>query len=273
MTALIDHKIKQQSLKRVVRACQHLLMSSEKAVDARRYINKRLPKKEQLFWQFGYFPTDDCLSDLTALVSKDELEALNLYYPKFIAGGMAPHGHFSDHNLVMPFLTVHGDISSILGRCLLSEEERQEYKLHKYKYMSGCQKDLDVFGLDKAKDSIIAQNFVIGVEGQFDCIALHSRGINNAVAFGWANVSKYQMFQIHRYTNNIILMFDNDEAGKKAKKRVKERYNKVANIKLVSPPEGFKDIDEFFRGSKDTAYIQYVIDMIRSFGERDEQKI
>jgi DNA primase len=273
MSALLEHKLKQRSLKRVVRACQHLLLSSEQAREARRYLNKRLARKEQLLWQFGYFPTDDRLSELTAMVSKEELEALNLYYPKFLAGGTAPHGHFSDHNLVMPFTTVHGDISSLLGRCLLSDEERQEYQLHKYKYTAGCQKDLDVFGLDKARDSIIAQNCVIGVEGQFDCIALHAHGITNAVAFGWANVSKYQMFQVHRYTNNIILMFDNDEAGQKAKKRIKDRYREVANIELVSPPKGFKDIDEFFRGSKDTAYIQYVIDMIRSFGERNGQKI
>jgi DNA primase len=81
------------------------------------------------------------------------------------------------------------------------------------------------------------------------------------------------MFQIHRYTNNIILMFDNDEAGQKAKKRIKDRYKDVANVKVISPPEGFKDIDEFFRGSKDVRYVQHVIDTIRSFGERNEQKI
>lgn len=269
MNSLTEHKKKQRILKKVLRACQHLLAGSDKAKQARRYLNSRLDAKNQIMWEFGYFPTDDSLSELTSLVSKSELESLNLYYPKFLAGGTAPHGHFSDHNLIMPFRDLHGDIIALLGRCLLSEEERQENLLHKYKYSTGCHKDLYIYGLDKAKDAIITENCVIGVEGQFDCIALHSKGIHNAVAFGWANMSRYQMFQLHRYTNNIILMYDNDEAGQKAKQRVKERYKDVANIKVISPPEKFKDIDEFFRHSKDKKYINYVIDTIKSFGERN----
>jgi DNA primase len=62
-------------------------------------------------------------------------------------------------------------------------------------------------------------------------------------------------------------MFDNDEAGQKAKRRVKDRYKDVANIKTMGIPEDFKDIDEFFRHSKDTEYVKYVIDTIKGFGE------
>ena len=262
MNSLKAHKIKQQSLQRVVRACQFLLNTSDKARQARLYLNKRLSKKDQILWQLGYFPKDDNLKELTSIVPKEELQSLNLYYPKFLEGGSSPHGHFAEHNLVLPFNSVHGDVVALLGRCLMSEEDRQEALLHKYKYSTGCQKDLYVYGLDKARDSIIAEDYVIGVEGQFDCISLHSRGITNVVAFGWANMSKYQMFQVHRYTNNIILMFDNDEAGNKAKKRVKDRYKDVANIKLISPPEGFKDIDEFFR-SASTIHTESVIEQIR----------
>lgn len=267
MTPLIDYKSKQIIMKNVLRACQHLLINSAQARKARQYLNSRLDFKNQILWEFGYFPTDDHLSELTNLISKKDLEVLNLYYPKFLAGGVLPHGHFSDHNLIMPFRNVNGDIIAMLGRCLLSEEERQENLLNKYKYNTGCHKELYIYGLDKAKESIIKENFVIGVEGQFDCIALHSHGINNAVAFGWANMSKYQMFQLHRYTNNIILMFDNDEAGQKAKKRVKDRYKDIASVKIISPPKEFKDIDEFFRHSKDAKYIQHVIDTIKSFGD------
>lgn len=269
MTSLSEFKKKQLILKKVLRACQHLLLGSEQARSARRYLNSRLSQQDQLIWEFGYFPTDDRISELTDLVSRKDLEALNLYYPKFLAGGISPHGHFSDHNLIMPFRDVHGNIVAFLGRCLLSEEERQDNLVHKYKYSTGCNKELYIYGLDKAKDSIIENDFVIGVEGQFDCISLHAHGINNAIAFGWANISRYQMFQLHRYTNNIVIMFDNDEAGQKAKKRVRDRYKDMANIKVISPPKEFKDIDEFFRNSKDTEYIKYVIDTIKGFGERN----
>ena len=269
MKALTQHKARQKVLRNVVRACQDLLLTSDQAWKARKYLSSRLEKEDQMSWKFGYFPVDERLSDLTAMVSREDLEALKLYYPKFLEGGTAPHGHFADHNLVMPFYNVHGEIIALLGRCLLKEDERQEQLLNKYTYSAGCRKDLFVYGLDKARDSIIAKNCVIGVEGQFDCISLHAQGITNAVAFGWANLSRYQMFQLHRYTNNIIIMLDNDEAGQKGKTRIRKKFKDVANIKLISPPKGFKDIDEFFRGSKDTKEIGHVIDTLNSFGRLD----
>lgn len=264
MTAIAQHKSKQKILNKVVLACRHLL-TSEQAKKARICLNSRLSKEHQQAWQFGYFPTDDHLSDLTDLVDKKDLEQLNIYYPKYISGGQMAHGHFSEHNLLMPFYNVHGEIVSLVGRCLLSEEERQEAKLNKYKYSAGCKKDLFVYGLNKAKQSIIEKNCVIVTEGQFDAISLNIMGIENVVALGWANISRYQMFQLHRYTNNIILMLDNDEAGQKGKVKIKEKYKDVCNIKLLSPPKGFKDIDEFFRSSKDIDMVNRVICMLNGF--------
>ncbi|MFA5758001.1 MAG: toprim domain-containing protein [Clostridia bacterium] len=266
-TIIKKYKRNQKLLKKALRACNHLLKTSPNAVGARKYINSRLNNNDQILWGVGYFPTDNNIQELLSLISQKELEEINLYYPKYLAGGIVPHGHFSEHNLVMPFKNVYGDIVAIVGRCLLPEEERQELLLNKYKYSNGCKKDLYVYGLDKAKESIIQNNYVICVEGQFDCIALHTQGITNAVAFGCANMSKYQAYKLHRYTNNIVLMFDNDEAGLKARVRIKNRYKDLINIKTVNPPEGFKDIDDFFNNSKDTDYIKYVIDMIRTFGE------
>jgi DNA primase len=205
------------------------------------------------------------------VINKKDLEILKLYYPKFLEGGTAPHGHFSEHQLIMPFYNVHGEIIALLGRCLFSEEERQKLELNKYTYSSGCRKDLYVYGLDKAKNSIIANDCVILVEGQFDAISLHNNNITNTVALGWANLSRYQMFQIHRYTNNIIVMLDNDEAGQKGKVRIREKFKDIANIKLISPPKGFKDIDEFFRDCKDTKKIQYVIDTLRSLDGKENK--
>jgi DNA primase len=272
MTILQDHKKKQRIFKSVVSICQHLLQSPLGS-SAREYLDKRLDIEDQLKWKFGYFPDDKNLHELTSLIKKEDLELINLYYPKFLAGGTLPHGHFADHNLVMPFHNVHNEIVSLLGRTLIeSEEERRDRELQKYKYSSGSQKDLYVFGLNKAKDSIIENNFVIGVEGQFDCISLHTQGITNSIAFGWANMSKFQLFQLHRYTNNIILMFDNDEAGQKAKGRVKTRYKDCANIKVCSPPKGFKDIDQFFRECTDLEYKRDVIFKIKNLGEKDGWK-
>ena len=266
MSALEDYNRKQKALKSVVKACQKLLWNSDHAAEARAYINNRLHQKEQLKWKVGYFPTDEHISELIDRIPKETLEYLGFYYPKFFSGGTMPHGHFSEHNLVMPFENVHGDVIAILGRCLLDEESRQEAGLNKYKYSNGCHKELYVYGLEQAKEEIIRKDCVIGVEGQFDAIALHARGVKNVVAFGWANMSRFQMFQLHRYTNNIVLMLDNDSAGNKGKKRIKARYENDASIKLMSPPKEYKDIDEFFKNSKDTKLIKCVIDTINSIG-------
>lgn len=262
-----EYKCKQRILKNIIQACQHLLIGSEHANKVRLYLNSRLGKTDQLFWEFGYFPSDNHINDLIELIPKQDLEKVKLYYPKFLANGFVPHGHFANHNLILPFKDIYGDITSLVGRCILSEEKRKEELLNKYKYSIQCRKDFYIWGLDKAKNSIIQNNYVIGVEGQFDCIALHKYGIHNVVAFGCANLSKYQMYHLLKYTNNIVLMFDNDEAGQKAKKRIKKKYGGVVNIKLISPPNGFKDIDEFFFKTKDTKYVQSVIDVLRGFNE------
>lgn len=266
-------RAKQRALHKLVRVGQDLLINSDRAYIARRYLNSRIDKEAQMSWKFGYFPPDDHLDDLLSMMDKDELEALKLVYPKYLQGGTAPHGHFAEHNLIMPFCNEYGDIVSIVGRCLLSEKIRQELEMNKYTYSSG-RRDLFVYGIEKAMNSIIEKDYVIGVEGQFDCISLHERGITNVVAFGWSHLSRYQFWQIHRYTNNIVVMFDNDEAGQRGRKAIREKFKDAANIKAISPPKPYKDIDEFFRGSKDNIYIQHVIDKLKnmSFGSIDGQK-
>lgn len=264
MNYIKENISRQKSFKKVITACQHLLYLSDKARNTRNYLNSRLTKEQQLYWKFGYFPNDENLFELLSLVSKEELEELNLYYPKYISGGEFPHGHFSEHNLVLPFYNEHNEVISLLGRSILNDEQRSAALLNKYKYSSGVKKELFVYGLNKAKESIIQHNCVVCVEGQFDCISLHNHGITNTIALGWANVSKYQFFQIHRYTNNIILMLDNDEAGQKSKDKIKIKYKDHANIKTINPPKEYKDIDEFFRLEKNEKYINSVIDLFRS---------
>ena len=70
-------------------------------------------------------------------------------------------------------------------------------------------------------------------------------GIKNIVALGGSNMTHYQFSIINRYTNNIFLLLDNDEAGEKGRKRIIELFGKHANIRNFYVPEPYKDIDEF----------------------------
>ncbi len=251
------------TLEQVTKACRYFLKHSPVAVDARTYLDSRISKQMQEQYEFGFFPADENLPDLLSLIDKDQLEKNHLAYPKFECGGSVLHGHFHSHNLIMPFRDIYGNIIALLGRCLLPEQLQKEQQLQKYKYSFESNKELYVFGLDKARESIIQNDCVIGVEGQFDCIACNAEGIYNVVAFGWANLTRYQMFQLHRYTNNIVLMLDRDEAGTEGMNKIKRRFSKFANIKTVSVPTGYKDIDEFLRNEKDLTWKQTVINSLK----------
>lgn len=259
-----NYKKRSQLYNNVVKACQHLLYNSPAAKSTLEYLDSRLPRDVQSQYGFGYFPDNDNLNLLLSIVPLDELKELNIIYPKFVASGSYLSGHFSDHNMILPFYDLYGNIISILGRCLLPDNKNKEFKVQKYKYSLGSNKDLYVYGLDKAIDSIIEKGCVIGVEGQFDCIACQMRGISNVVAFGWANLSRYQFFQLHRYTNNFIIMTDSDEAGVKARDKIKKRYSNFSKILTLSPPKGYKDIESFLRECSDSGEVERVVNRLKT---------
>lgn len=235
-----------------MKACQYILHNDQIAKGAKDYLNGRLDEDAQYRYELGYFPANHDLGFLTSILDKNILCDLMLVYPKFVSGGTVEHGHFNHHNLIIPFRDVHGNIVALLGRSTLPDEQQKELRLQKYKYSYGSNKDLYVFGLHLAKEAIIQNNYAIVTEGQFDFFACREAGLANVVASGWANLTRYQFFQLHRYTNNVYLMMDNDEAGKKASKRVRQRYCQYANVRRIPSPENYKDIDLFLKSASDT---------------------
>ena len=260
MSFLEELKVRSQVYQKITDACHDILVNEDIASDARAYLQGRVPKR---FWKeygFGYFPDDDNLKILYSLVDRDLLKDAGMLHPRIPFG---LKGHFGDHNLMMPFKDVYGNIVALLGRSLLDKKDRDELGLHKYKYSKGAKKSLYVYGLDIAKKAIIKKDSVIGVEGQFDCIACHIRGIKNVVAFGGADLSPYQFFQLHRYTNNIVVIMDNDEAGAKARVRIRNNYGEYANVESGRPPEGYKDLEEFWREERDTNWCDAVTSQLK----------
>lgn len=252
-------KERSEALGAVAEACQYILRNDEVASEARDYLDTRLSRSAQDKYGFGYFPDDDSLKFLFSLASRELLESEGLVYRSFVGMGHHLHGHFSKHNLVCPLRDVHGNISALLGRTLLSDSERERLELKKYKYTRGYSSNLYLFGLNLAKETIIEKDYVICVEGQLDCIACQEAGIMNVVALGKASLSRYQFSRLHRYTNNIFLMLDNDEPGQEGKRIIKAHYLPFGNVKSISVPNGYKDIDEFLRKEGSHTWRQTVI--------------
>ena len=240
---------KSRTFEKILTSCRDILLHEPMAAEARDYLDSRMSREAQERHGFGFFPPDDGLMRLIDAVGNRVLKQRLLVYPKVVSGARTKHGHFHYHNIVMPFKDVHGHVVSMVGRTLLSSDDQKEVGIPKYKYSFGANKQLYLYGMDRAKDAIIAKDFVICVEGQMDCIACHEVGIMNVVACGGANLLPIQFFQLRRYTNNLVLLLDNDDAGKTARDRIKRRYEQHANVGVMTPPGGFKDIDELLRGS------------------------
>ena len=230
------------------------------AQEIKSYVNSRVTSESQEMFQFGYFPGINNLNALTDIVGEDMLRKNELLYSKEIEDSLCPRTinfcYFEDHPLIMPFKDVYGKPVALVGRSLLSDEERRSKKLSKYKNTKESKhfkKGHLLFGLYENKKAILDQNMVYIVEGQFDVIKAMEKGFNNIVALGNSFMTAYQFSVISRYTNNIFLLLDNDEAGEKGRKRIVDMFGKLANIQNFYIPESYKDIDEYLTKSGDTS--------------------
>jgi len=218
----------------VMSVCTSLLKYSNEAVQVREYIKTRVPEYYCAGFSFGYFPNHEKIHLLTEYVDEKLLFDLGLVYHKYIDDGGVPHptmfGILGEHNLVMPYRNLNGDIVAMVGRSLLSEAEQERKNISKYKNTK-FRKSLNLFGLYKAKHSILEKGYVIVVEGQFDCITCHRYGFDNVVALGGISLTKFQFYLLMRYTDTIYLLLDNDKPGRKATDTILHRYKKIANVR------------------------------------------
>lgn len=238
----------------VMSVCSTLLRYAPEAKAAREYLDTRVPTYNVAGFVLGYFPENKHLHLLIDAVGKDSLQNLGLVYDKYThdtgISVQKPHSIFTNHNIVMLYKNVYGDIIGMVGRTLLTKEEQKNHKISKYKN-SSLPKALNLFGMYNAKRYIVAKDSVIIVEGQFDCITCHRYGFRNVVALGGATFSKFHFYLLKRYTNNIYLMLDNDDAGQRERDKIMVRYGKDANIKPIVLDSRYKDIDEYLTSNSD----------------------
>lgn len=229
----------------LVITCTNLLYTHAGASYARDYLNHRISPTVQQKFHFGFFPPQEQLQILFTFLDKEELITNNLLYEKNLnQEHQVLFSPLEQHNLILPYRDVYGDIIALVGRTLLNENERHIANIPKYKNTS-FKKSRHLFGLWEAKQAIIYNDHVYIVEGQFDCVQAHNHGIENVVALGSANMSMEQLILLLRYTKRIYILLDNDEAGEIGRSRIIETYGKYAEFTDLRVPYGFKDLDEF----------------------------
>jgi len=232
---------------KIAETCHYLLRDFPAANEFRNYIDSRINKESQSKFKFGYFPGSNYIDILSREVGEETLLDLELIYKYNITDSLFPRQvifcYFEHHPLIMPYRDAQGEIIGFIGRSLLEEDKRKELKIIKYKN-TGFKKGNTLFGLFEAKQSILENDSVYVVEGQFDTIKAHEVGFTNVVALGNSHMTPYQFALLCRYTKNINLLLDNDDAGEKGRKAAKEKYGRFANIRDWYVPDPYKDLDE-----------------------------
>ena len=106
-------------------------------------------------------------------------------------------------------------------------------------------KGREVFGLDWARESVARSGRVVVTEGYTDCLMIHQFGITNVVAALGTSFTTEQAKLLHRFGDEVILVFDSDEAGQRAADRALEvALAEAMTVRLARVPEG-KDPCDF----------------------------
>ena len=168
-------------------------------------------------------------------------------YDELVAGflcGKSDRGSYYDafrNRVMFPIIDVSGNVIAFGGRVMDDSKP-------KYKNSSDTpvfKKSRNLFALNFAR--LNCEDALILCEGYMDVIALHSVGINNAVATLGTAITSEQARVMSRYTKRVVICYDADEAGQKAAARAMKLLEEVGlEVNVLSIP-GAKDPDEYIK--------------------------
>ena len=145
--------------------------------------------------------------------------------------------------LMFPIIDVRGNVIAFGGRTLKNDKDTAKYLNSPESMIFNKRKNL--FGLNLAKKS--KENALILVEGNIDVVALHQYGFDNAVASLGTSLTDEQAALITRYAEQVILIYDGDQAGQNATKRAIPILEKAGLLVKVLQLRDAKDPDEFLK--------------------------
>ena len=101
-----------------------------------------------------------------------------------------------------------------------------------------------LFGLDHARDSITKADTSVLMEGYVDCIMAHQGGVTNAVATLGTALAETHVIALKRFSRKVVLVYDGDEAGKKAAERSLPKFlAHEVDLRILTLPGGIDPAD------------------------------
>ena len=206
-------------------------------------------------FQLGY-----CLSPSDAMAQKAISEGYQEEY--LVETGLCnkrDNGTLYDKyhgRVIFPVRSLNGKIVAFGGRTLSNEKKTA-------KYINSPESDIyhksyELYGIHQAKRAIQKKDRCYLVEGYMDVISMHQCGIENVVASSGTSLTEGQIRMIHRFTNNITILYDGDSAGIHASLRgINMLLSEGMNIKVLLLPDG-DDPDSFSHKKNADEYIEYI---------------
>lgn len=162
--------------------------------------------------------------------------------------------------VIFPWVGISGKTVGFGGRLLDSRTKGVNQKYVNSPDSEIYHKDRELYGIYQAKKAIAKEDRVYMVEGYTDVISMHQCGIENVVANSGTALSTHQIHMLHRFTSNITLLYDGDEAGIHAAMRGTDMLlSEGMNLKVLLLPDG-DDPDSFARKHTASDFRKYVED-------------
>lgn len=208
-------------------------------------------------YRLGYAPDNrHALSDaaLKAGYKKEFLVKTGLCYER-------ENGELVDRfagRVIFPWFSLSGKVVGFNGRVLDSRTHGVNQKYVNSPDSDIYHKGYELFGLNQAKQSIKKNDQVILVEGQADVISLSQNSVENVVAGSGTALTVQQIRKLHRFTNNITLIYDGDEAGVNAALKNSDLiHGEGMNVKVLFLPDG-QDPDDFAKSHSPEELRQFI---------------
>ncbi len=158
--------------------------------------------------------------------------------------------------VIFPVHTVSGQVVAFGGRVLKKTENTAKYVNSPESEI--YHKSNELYGLYFAKNAIQRSDVCYLVEGYTDVISMHQSGVENVVASSGTSLTTGQIRLIHRFTSNIVVLYDGDAAGIKASIRgIDMLLEEGMNVEVVLLPDG-EDPDSFSRSQDSSQFIDYI---------------
>jgi len=232
--------------------CAQLQEHPDAGIARRELTERGISEESAQKFRLGYAPHGwDSITRFfeAAGESPSDAEAMGL-----IVARRSGRGHYDRfrHRLLFPIADVHGRVVAFSGRALPAAPSMEDQKEPPAKYLNSPENPLYhkgeiLYGLHEGRVEIRRQDATVLCEGNFDLVALHQAGFENAVAPMGTAFTEAHAKLIKRFAQKVVLLFDGDQAGRKA---VRETYSVVSKVGLqahvVSLPQG-ADPDSFLR--------------------------